>query len=218
MIDTKASHVSTQPENAIVLPPWKGDPKNTDLVDLVPFLEFVHTMQYSDVRDVLKSFSGKNIPTEFARREAIARKEFAKQRLATSKSKPDKKQSSGVGFIGSLLGLKPSAMSMVVLAEGEQDPTEAFAQGKMIHDLARERGRRNYEVLEKEIRENGEKWIKEEAALQEKAQQEAVTSMKSSFMGWFLPASAEPPVPTPGTTGQAEQREAEAEAKKEAGK
>ena len=207
-----------QPENAIVLPPWKGDPKDTELVDLVPFLEFIHTMQYSDVRDVLKSFSGKHIPTEFARREAIARKEFAKQRVAASSTKPEKKQSSGVGFIGSLLGLKPSSMSMVVLPEGEQDPTEAFAQGKMIHDLARERGRRNYEMLDKEIRENGEKWLKEEQALQEKAQQEAVTSMKSSFMGWFLPASAEPPAPTPGTTGQAELREAEAEAKKDASK
>lgn len=175
-------------------------------------------MQYSDVRDVLKSFSGKHIPTEFARREAIARKEFEKQRLAAMKSKQDKAQPSGVGWIGSLLGLKPSSMSMLVLPEGEQDPTEAFAQGKMIHDLARERGRRNYEALEKEIRENGEKWLKEEQALQEKAQQEAVSSMKSSFMGWFLPASAEPPVPVPGTVAQEEQREAKAEAKKEAKK
>lgn len=194
MIDTKASHVRAQPENAILLAPWKGDAKNKDLVALIPFLEFIHTMQYGDVRDVLRSFSGTDIPVEFARREAIARAEFEKQRLASSRpSSQKKKHASGVGMLGSLLGLKPSNMSMVVVPEGEQNPSEAFAQGKMLQDLARERGQRNYEMLEKEIRENGEKWLKEEQALQEKAQQEAVTSMKSSFAGWFLPPSSATP-------------------------
>lgn len=62
-------------------------------------------MQYSDVRKVLKSFEGKHIPTEFARREAIARKEFNKQ-LETQKSKHSKP--SGMGALGNLLGLKPA--------------------------------------------------------------------------------------------------------------
>jgi len=141
-------------------------------------------MQYSDVRKVLKSFEGKHIPTEFARREAIARKEFNKQ-LETQKSKHSKP--SGMGALGNLLGLKPSNMSMTMAAEGEQNPTEAFAQGKMLQDLARERGQRNYELLEKEIRENGEKWLKEEQQAMEKAQQEAMNSMMGSFSGWFGP-------------------------------
>jgi hypothetical protein len=37
-------------------------------------------MQYTDVRKILKSFDGKHIPTEFARREAIARREFRNTR------------------------------------------------------------------------------------------------------------------------------------------
>ncbi|KAG6000122.1 mitochondrial inner membrane protein required for protein import [Claviceps lovelessii] len=181
IIDTNAQHVRKQPENAIVLEPWKGDPKDNDLVGLIPFLEYIHTMQYSDVRKVLKSFEGKHIPTEFARREAIVRQEFNKQLEQQKK----KSKGSGVGALSNLLGLKSSKMSMTMAPEGEQNPSEAFAQGKMLQDLARERGQRNYELLEKEIRENGDKWLKEEQVAMEKAQQEAMSSMMGSFSGIF---------------------------------
>lgn len=166
-----------------MIDPWKGDPKDNDLVGLIPFLEYIHTMQYSDVRKVLKSFEGKHIPTEFARREAIARKEFNKQ----LEQKKKHSKGSGVGALSNLLGLKSSNMSMTMAPEGEQNPSEAFAQGKMLQDIARERGQRNYELLEKEIRENGEKWLKEEQVALEKAQQEAMSSMMGSFSGWFGP-------------------------------
>ncbi|KAI1415032.1 NIF-domain-containing protein [Hypoxylon sp. FL1857] len=183
IIDTKREHVRNQPENAIVLKPWTGDPKDTELVSLIPFLEYIHTMQYKDVREVLKSFEGKHIPTEFARREAIARAEFQK-RFESER----RKRKSGMGALGNMIGLKPTNMSMMVPAEGEISPSEAFAQGKMLQDIARERGQRNYEMLEKEIRENGEKWLKEEQMANEKAQAEAMSSMKSSFMNWFVPS------------------------------
>lgn len=182
IIDSKASHVQNQPENAIVLPPWKGDAKDTELVSLIPFLEYIHTMQYQDVRKVLKSFDGKHIPTEFARREAIARAEFNKQ-LEQERKKGTR--ASGMAALGNMLGLKPSKMSMMVPVDGEQSQIEAFSQGKMLQDIARERGQRNYELLEREIRENGEKWLKDEQAAQEKAQAEAMSSMKTSFVGWF---------------------------------
>lgn len=151
---------------------------------LIPFLEYINVMQYGDVRKVLKSFDGKHIPTEFARREAVARAEYQKQ--VAHKGKSTRKHSSGVGFLGNLLGVKPSTVNMMG-PDGEQNTAEALAQGKMIQDLARERGQKNYEFLEKEIRENGEKWLKEEAALMEKANKEAMNSMMSSFTGWFVP-------------------------------
>jgi import inner membrane translocase subunit TIM50 len=175
--------VSAQPENSIVLPKWTGDPKNDDLVALVPFLEYIHTMQYSDVRKVIKSFEGKHIPTEFARREALARAEFQKQ-LATQKRS---KSGSGMGLLGSLLG---SNMSMMVSPDGEPSASEAFAQGKMIQDIARERGQRYYEMLEKDIRENGERYLKEQQAMMEKQQQEAMAGMMGSLGGMFVPAPA----------------------------
>lgn len=181
MIDTEPKHVRAQPENAIILPKWTGDPKDKELVSLVPFLEFIHTMQYSDVRKVIKSFEGTHIPTEFARREALARAEHNKRMQAKSS------RGGGMNWLSNLLGLKPSNMSLMVAPEGEEDPQEALAKGKMLQDIARERGIRNYLMLEEEIRKNGEKWLKEEQEAMEKAQKEAMKSMKSSFFGWFRP-------------------------------
>lgn len=168
--------------------PWEGDPNDKELVDMIPFLEYIHTMQYSDVRKVIKSFDGKHIPTEFARREAIARKEF-NARIQAEKAKHSKP--SGVGAIGSMFGLGPSNMSMTAAPEGEQNPNEAFSQGKMLQDIARERGQRNYELMEKEIRENGQKWLEEEKIMNEKLQKEAMDNMFGSFGGWFVPKKDE---------------------------
>lgn len=144
-------------------------------------------MQYDDVRKVLKSFENKHIPSEFARREGLARAAFNKQLEAERRKHPNK-GSSGMAALGSLFGLKPQNMNLMVVPDGEINPADAFAQGKMLQDIARERGQRNYEEIEKMIRENGEKWLKEEAALQEQAQKEAMNSMKSSFTGWFVPS------------------------------
>lgn len=138
-------------------------------------------MQYDDVRKVLKTFEGKHIPTEFARREALARAEFQKRMKAQKASK-----SSGIGMLGEMLGLKSSNMSMLVQPEGEQNPAEAYAQGKMIQDVARERGRRYVEALEADIRENGERYLKEQQAAMEKQQQEAMESMMGSMSGIFM--------------------------------
>ncbi|KAL3422228.1 mitochondrial import inner membrane translocase [Phlyctema vagabunda] len=179
LIDTKADHAKHQPENAIILPKWTGDSKDKELVSLIPFLEYIHTMAYSDVRKALKSFEGSHIPSEFAAREAVARKKFQEQMLEEQKKRPKR---SGVGFLSNALGMKPQSM---MVDPNEQTPAEAFAQGKMLQDLARERGIRNYENLEREIRENGEKWLKEEAAQEEKAKEEGMKAMKSGFTGWF---------------------------------
>ncbi len=46
-------------------------------------------------------------------------------------------------------------------------------------------------MLEEEIRKNGEKWLKEEQEVMEKAQKEAMKSMKTSFFGWFTPPEEE---------------------------
>jgi import inner membrane translocase subunit TIM50 len=172
MIDTVASHAKKQPENAIILKKWEGDVKDKELVSLIPFLD-------SDVRKAIASFEGTHSPSEFAKREAIARKKFEEQIAEEKKKRP---KHSGLGFLGNALGIKHQSMMM---DPNEQSPSEAFAQGKMLQDQARERGQRNYELLEKEIRENGEKWLKEEAVLEEKAKEEGMKAMKSGFSGWF---------------------------------
>lgn len=191
IIDTVPGHVKNQPENAIVLPKWSGDvkdPKTNDLVALIPFLEYIATMNIDDVREVIRSFEGKDIPTEFARREAIAREQFHKQ-YAEQKSKRPKK-SLGSMF-GSGLGIKPERGMGPNMSEG-------FAEGKMLSDQIREQGQKQYEALEKQIREEGEKWLKAEAEEQKKLMDESMKEIKQNplaALANFWGVGPPPPAP-----------------------
>ena len=176
LIDTKEEHARLQPENSIILDKWTGDSKDKTLVALIPFLEYLAGMGVEDVRTVLKSFEGTNIPIEFSKREKAMRERFEKQLEEEKKKKP----SIGMGSLASALGLKSSRT-----LDGEPSPIEGLAQGKMVWDQIRERGQKNYEMIDREIRENGEKWLAEMAAEEEKARQEQMNSMKGSFTGMF---------------------------------
>ncbi|OJD14405.1 mitochondrial import inner membrane translocase subunit tim50 [Emergomyces pasteurianus Ep9510] len=176
MIDTHAPHAKRQPENAIILEKWKGKPGDKELVALIPFLEYVAGMGIEDVRPVIKSFKGTNIPIEFARREKLMREKFEKE-LAEERAKKPKYS---VSSIASLLGIKP----MPPTIDGV-DPAAGLEQGKMLWDQIRERGQKQYEIIDKEIRENGEKWLAEMAAEEEKAREEQMTGMRNSFTGFF---------------------------------
>jgi import inner membrane translocase subunit TIM50 len=136
-------------------------------------------MGFNDTREVLKSFEGTHIPSEFAKRDAIARARFQKQ-LADEKAK--RTRGSGIAMLGNALGIKPMGSG---LDGTEQTLSEGFDQGKSYQDLVRERGQRQYELLEKEIRENGEKWLKEMADEEEKMKEETMKGFKNSFVGFF---------------------------------
>jgi import inner membrane translocase subunit TIM50 len=185
IVDTNSAHVKNQPENAIVLPKWKGDPKDDhtkDLVGLIPFLEYVATMGIDDVRPVIKSFEGKDIPEEFMRRENEARKRFLAQ-YEQQKSKAGK--FSLGGMLGANLGIKGEKMGGgMVLADG-QSVSEGLAQGKMLSDQIREQGQKQYEHLEKQIREHGAQWLKEEEEETKKMMDAQVKEMKSGAFSWF---------------------------------
>lgn len=179
LIDTNPAHAKLQPENAIILPKWTGQPRDKNLVGLIPFLEYVATMGVEDVRTALKSFEGKDIPTEFALREAKAREAFNKQLAEEQAKKP--KHSAG-GWLMGALGLKDQNQGLVV---GEVSAAEGFKKGKMLSDQIRERGQANYEAMEKEIRENGEKWLKEMQEEEKRLMAEQMKSMKGGAMSWF---------------------------------
>jgi import inner membrane translocase subunit TIM50 len=185
IVDTNAAHVKNQPENAIVLPKWKGDPKDEhtkDLVGLIPFLEYVATMGIDDVRPVIKSFEGKDIPEEFMRRENEARKRFLAQ-YEQQKSKAGR--FSLGGMLGANLGIKGDKMGGgMVLADG-QSVSEGLAQGKMLSDQIREQGQKQYEHLEKQIREHGAQWLKEEEEETKKMMEAQVKEMKTGAFSWF---------------------------------
>jgi import inner membrane translocase subunit TIM50 len=166
-----------------VLPKWKGQPGDKGLVALIPFLEYLAMLSQGggglDVRQAIKSFDGKDIPTEFARREAKMREDFNRDLAAERAKKP--KHSLGGALMGSLGIGKQGGM---VLSDGT-NVSEGLAQGKMMSDLYREIGQKNYEAMDKEIRENGEKWLKEMAEEEKKFQEEQMKNMKTSAFSWL---------------------------------
>lgn len=137
-------------------------------------------MELPDVRKVLASYRGKHIPTEFNRREVKAREEFNARRGASSSKRPG---SGALGSLGSALGLKQPAGAMVI--PGEQSPAEAYADGKMLTDQIRERGQRGYLELDKQIKENGEMWLKMRAEEEKKAMDEGMKNMTGGVFGMF---------------------------------
>ena len=175
-MDTNPAHAKLQPENAIILPKWTGDPTDKELVSYIPFLEYIGANVNErgkgevDTRAVLKSFEGAHIPSEYARRIEKLRVEFNKQMEAENVKRPKR----SVGFLGSLIGTRTQ--------DGmEPSFSEGIEQGKILPDQIRERGQRQYEHLEREIRENGAKWLKEMEAEEKKATEEAMKGMKSSI-------------------------------------
>ncbi|KAF2755517.1 hypothetical protein EJ05DRAFT_513023 [Pseudovirgaria hyperparasitica] len=179
LIDTKKDHAKLQPNNAIILPPWEGKAQDKGLVNLIPFLEYLAAMGIPDVRAAIKSFEGTDIPTEFARREAIQREAFNKQLAAENAKKPKRSASS---WVAGALGMKPQQGGAGGLQyEDGQSLAEGARQGKMLSDQARERGQRQYELMEKEIRENSEKWTKELEEMEKAMQEDFVKGMKQSF-------------------------------------
>lgn len=176
MLDTVPAHAKLQPENAVILPKWKGDLQDKELVSYIPFLEFIATFDSRDTRQVIKSFEGTHIPSEFARREAKIRDKLHKENAEARAKRPKR----SVGFLGNVLGTTKSQGGVGV--DGlEHSLSEGFEQGKTFQDQVRERGQKAYEAMDKEIRENGEKWIREMAEEEKKMSEEAMKGMKSSI-------------------------------------
>jgi len=202
MLDTDSSHVKLQPENAIVLPKWKGEKGDNGLVAMIPFLEYLAMMSQTgtpmDVRQVLKSMEGKDIPTEYARRENKLREQFQHD-LAEQKRKT--KGSAGGMFMKSL-GLDAQKPGMVL---GDQNISQGMSEGKMMIDMYRDFNKQNYEHLDKQIRENGDQWLKEMAEEEKKMQEAQLKDMKAGALGWL---GGQPPPGSPAAAAAAAAAEA----------
>lgn len=70
MITSDPDAYYLQPDNAIKLEPWKLEAEDTKLLDLLPFLEAVVRTGVPDVRSVIRSYEGQDIPTSFRERMA----------------------------------------------------------------------------------------------------------------------------------------------------
>ncbi|THH20494.1 hypothetical protein EW146_g886 [Bondarzewia mesenterica] len=76
LLDAHPEHTSAHPENAIIMKPWKGEARDRGLIEMIPFLESIGIFKPPDVRPVLKAYEGKDIPKEYAKREAEGKKQF----------------------------------------------------------------------------------------------------------------------------------------------
>lgn len=57
-----------QPENCVPIKPWVNEVGDTNLTDLLPFLEYIAYNRPNDIRPLLSSYKGKDIATEFIER------------------------------------------------------------------------------------------------------------------------------------------------------
>jgi len=166
MIETNPDAWSANPDNTIKLPPWKGDPKDRDLVALIPFLEYMAAMGVPDVRPIIKDFDGTHIPTEFARREELIREQLRKE-LGQKKGK----KKGPPAWALELLGMKPR--------EEKDEDVKTFM------DLARERGQQNYRETQRHLVEHKDELLKE----QQQAEREMAEQMKTSLSKIFTEVS-----------------------------
>ncbi|KAK9823312.1 hypothetical protein WJX72_001853 [[Myrmecia] bisecta] len=68
LVSAKPEAYALQPENAVKVRPWKLETEDTCLLDLIPFLEAVYRTNVPDVRAVVRSYEGQDIPTAFRER------------------------------------------------------------------------------------------------------------------------------------------------------
>lgn len=160
------------------MPPWVFRILARSLVStIVP----VVSVTIADLRP-LESFKDKDIPVEFARREAVAREAFNKQ-LAEDKSRRPKKSIGGL--LSNALGVKGGPQGGQMMLDDQTSLAEGLSQGKMLSDLIRERGQREYERLENEIRTNGAKWLKDMEEEEKRFMESSMKDMRKSWFGGF---------------------------------
>ncbi|KAG6514859.1 mitochondrial import inner membrane translocase subunit TIM50-like [Zingiber officinale] len=69
-----------QPENSVPIKPWKLENDDTVLLDLIPFLEYVAVHRPADIRQVLASFQGHDIASEFIERSKEYQRKMQEQK------------------------------------------------------------------------------------------------------------------------------------------
>ncbi|KAI0700964.1 HAD-like domain-containing protein [Cerioporus squamosus] len=178
LLDTHPEHVTPNPENAVILPKWTGDPKDRGLIAMIPFLESIAIFKTPDVRPVLQAYAGKNIPIEFAKKEVEMKRKHIEEWEHSRKG-----LSRGGWTLSGLFGgsSEPSAASQVPLTYLEQKRLEAQRQYLEEQEYLRQN------------KENFDRLIKEE-------QEAMAREMPSTFWGAaqaILAGGPQPPPPPP---------------------
>ncbi|KAG2129760.1 HAD-like domain-containing protein [Suillus clintonianus] len=126
LLDTHPEHVSSHPENAIIIPKWTGAPGDKGLIAMIPFLESIAIYKSADVRPILQAYAGKDIPIEYAEKEAEAKQ----QHIDEWKSKARGLSKGGFTLSGMFGGPSEISRSPIPLTYLEQKRLEAQRQYK----------------------------------------------------------------------------------------
>ncbi|KAF6752219.1 import inner membrane translocase subunit tim-50 [Ephemerocybe angulata] len=181
VLDTHPEHVRLQPENAIILPKWKGDPNDKGLIAVIPFLESIGIYKPADVRPILQAFEGKDVAIEYAKKEAEAKARHVEEWKAKTKGV-------STSSISSLFGVS----SAPAVPRGQPPPT--YLEQK------RKEAQHQYQEEQKYLRDNKEQLEK----LLEQEQQAMAAMVPSNLWEAIDQISGKPKVPadataTPGT-------------------
>jgi len=179
LLDINPEHVSMQPENSIVLPPWKGDKHDRDLLGLVPFLDAIGIYGVDDVRNTLQAYQGLHIPSAYAESEA---------RLKARHEEEWHAKKERLGGFSSVFGGVTSGQSM------KGGPPPMFVEQERI------RFQQGYLEDQKFWRENGEALRQQMKEEQEKQLREMKMNAWEGVTRMFTGAPPPPPAhePPPG--------------------
>ncbi|EPQ28229.1 uncharacterized protein PFL1_04056 [Pseudozyma flocculosa PF-1] len=164
VLDTKPDSFALQPENGILIKPWKGEKADRDLIGMVPFFEAIGIYNIDDVRNTIKAYEGKHIPTEHARRA----NEIRERELAEIRAKNER-----LGKLGGLFG-------------GIKSAGAGPAPDKTWYEMERERYQAGYAEDLKYWRENGEALRKQAKEEQERQIKEMKLNAWSVITGQGL--------------------------------
>jgi len=182
LLDTNPDHAYLQPDNAIIIPPWDGTAGDKGLVEMIPFLESIGIFSPADVRPILKAYQGKNIPIEYAKKEAEAK---AKAVEEWEKLHPSGIHGAGSGFLSSIFG------SVSNPGQARQTQPQTYLEQK------RAQAQKIYQEEQKYWAENADYFAK----LIEEDKQRQMQEMKGSLLGYLQGAGGVKP-PDQKTSGQ----------------
>jgi len=161
-LDTDASRYSMHPENAIIVPKWKGDASGDrpdGLIRLIPFLESIAMHSPSDVRPILKHYAGKDIAATYAEKEAeqkrIVVEQWEKQRAAAGTVGGVLSSSLG-GVFGASSGASGANPPLTFLERRRQEAQAAYKEDQAYWKA-------NEEEFKRLMKEDQERQMKEMA-------------------------------------------------------
>ncbi|KAK8844795.1 hypothetical protein IAR55_006645 [Kwoniella newhampshirensis] len=166
LLDTNAEHAGLQPDNSIIINPWDGKPRDKGLVEMIPFLESIGIFNPADVRPILKAYEGKDIPIEYAKKEAEAKKRAIED---WERTHPTAVAGAGSGFLSSMFGS--------VAAPGSTRPNQPMTY----LEQKRAQAQKIYQEEQKYWAEHADEFKK----LIEEDKQRQLAEMKGSLLGYL---------------------------------